>query len=67
MCAITLGRMHAKQTEQSLRRYFREREATVDIAGNACGWAIGYWTGESLPVPKTIQKGQREWFLVPLP
>jgi HEAT repeat protein len=67
MSAITLGRMQAKQTEPSLRKYFREREATVDIAGNACGWAIGHWTGESLPLPKTILKDQREWFLVPLP
>lgn len=67
MSAITLGRMLAKQTEPSLRKYFREREATLDVAGNACGWAIGHLTGESLPLPKTIQKGQRDWFLLPLP
>jgi HEAT repeat protein len=67
MSAITLGRMQAKHTEPSLRKYFHEREVTLDIAGNACGWAIGHWTGESLPLPKTIQKGQRDWFLLPLP
>jgi HEAT repeat protein len=67
MSAITLGRMNAKQTEPSLRKYFHEREATTDLAGNACGWAIGHWTGESLPLPKVVERGQREWFLVPVP
>jgi len=65
MCAISLGRMGAKDALTSLRKYCTDFETTQDPVNNACGWAIERLTGQAMPPPKTIHKAQRDWFLVP--
>jgi HEAT repeat protein len=65
MCAITLGRLRVKEALPSLRQYFLTGEPTFDPVNNACGWAIEQVTGEVMPAPKTIEKVQRDWFLMP--
>jgi HEAT repeat protein len=65
MCAITLGRLGAKDALASLRQYCADFETTRDPVNNACGWAIERLTGQAMPAPKTIRKMQRDWFLVP--
>jgi HEAT repeat protein len=65
MCAITLGRTAAKDALDDLRRYCAEFETNQNPVNNACGWAIERLTGQTMPPPKTIRKGQRDWFLVP--
>jgi HEAT repeat protein len=65
MCASALGRMKAKESVASLRRHCPNRELTDDPVNNACGWALEQITGEAMPPPRTIQKVQRDWFLVP--
>jgi hypothetical protein len=65
MSAITLGRLRAKEALPSLRKYFRDREPSMDPINNASGWAIAQTTGETVPPPKTIQKVERDWFLAP--
>jgi HEAT repeat protein len=65
MCAITLGRLKAKDTLPSLRRYFWQKRAAEDPVNNACGWAIEQITGERMLPPEPIRKPQRDWFLSP--
>jgi HEAT repeat protein len=65
MCAITLGRLGAKEALDNLRQYCPDFETTQDPVNNACGWAIERLTGQTMPAPKTIRKFQRDWFLVP--
>jgi HEAT repeat protein len=67
MCAFTLGRMKAKKTLPSLRKYFTEGELSRDPVNNACGWAITQITGEPLRPGKPVRKVQRNWFLTPQP
>ncbi len=65
MCAVTFGRLGAKDALDSLRRFCPDFEVTQNRVNNACGWAIERLTGETLPAPKTIRKTQRDWFLLP--
>jgi HEAT repeat protein len=65
MCAVTLGRLKAKDTLPSLRRHCSGFKPTRDPVNNACGWAIERITGEKMPPPETIVREQRDWFLVP--
>jgi HEAT repeat protein len=65
MCAITLGRLGAKDALDNLRQYCPDFETTDNPVNNACGWAIERLTGQTMPAPKTIRKHQRDWFLVP--
>jgi HEAT repeat protein len=61
--AIMLARIHAKDALPSLREFCRELEPNEDPVNNACCWAIGQLTGESMPAPKTIRKIRRDKFL----
>lgn len=64
MCALTLGRIQAKDAVPSLRRHYPFGQPANDPVNNACGWAIEQITGEKMP-PRTIRKVQRDWFLIP--
>jgi HEAT repeat protein len=66
MSAITLGRLTAKEALPSLRSICRNRHPTHDPIYNACGWAIGRITGETMLPPQTERRVQRDWFLSPL-
>jgi HEAT repeat protein len=50
MAALTLGRMKAKETLPTLRRYYDGRAGTNQVS-NACGWAIERITGEKMLPP----------------
>jgi HEAT repeat protein len=65
MAAVALGRMQAKESLPSLRRYCPDREPDRDDIHNACGWAIERLGGEAMLPPKTIRAPRRDWFLVP--
>ncbi|MBI1915568.1 MAG: hypothetical protein HYS12_12670 [Planctomycetes bacterium] len=66
MCAITLARLGAKEALPSLRLYCADRKPSADDpVKNACGWAIGKLTGETMLAPETIQRTQGDWFLKP--
>jgi HEAT repeat protein len=67
MCAITLGRLGAKDSVASLRTYYAGGGLTADPVSNACGWALERITGEAMPAPKPIEKRYLDWFLVPNP
>jgi HEAT repeat protein len=64
MAAVTLGRMKAKQTLRSLRRYCHEQKPTLDPINNACGWAIEQITGEVMQPPGTIEDVRDERFFL---
>jgi len=53
-CAVSLGRMKAKESLKSLRRYYHPTMPSVDPVSSACGWAIQQLTGEPLQTPATI-------------
>jgi HEAT repeat protein len=65
MSAVGLGRLGAKDALASLRKYYPDKEPNGDGVHDGCGWAIQQLTGEVMPPPKTIDAGQRDWFLVP--
>jgi HEAT repeat protein len=65
MCAVTLGRLKAKDKERSLRMWCKAFKPELDRVNNACGWAIELITGEKMPPPETVVRQQRDWFLVP--
>jgi HEAT repeat protein len=67
MCAVTLGRLGAKDALPSLRGGFADRAPSLDPVNNACGWAVERLTGEAVPKPKPIRKMQQDWFLMPSP
>jgi HEAT repeat protein len=67
MSAFALGRMKAKRSLPSLRKYFALGELSREPVNNACGWAIAQITGAPLPPGKSIRKMQRNWFLIPQP
>ncbi len=54
MSAITLGRMKAKDSLKSLRRFYNTKP-TLDPVTLSCGWAIMQNTGEPLSKPQTIE------------
>jgi hypothetical protein len=66
MCAVTLGRMKAREALPSLRKFYPAGQPSEDMVNNACGWAVEQITGEVMPPPRTIEKAQRDWFLSPL-
>ncbi len=66
MAAITLGRMNAKRSLPSLRRYCSDQKPSLDPIHNACGWAIERLTGEAMQPPEPIEQVQEErFFLAP--
>jgi HEAT repeat protein len=67
MCAITLGRLGAKDSVSSLRTFYKGAGLSADPVSNACGWALERITGEAMPAPKPIEKRYLDWFLVPNP
>ncbi|MCI0642441.1 MAG: hypothetical protein L0Y72_31105 [Gemmataceae bacterium] len=64
MSAITLGRMQAKESVDSLRSYFGGQISDNQV-GNACGWAIARLTGEPLLPAPTFTIQRLDWFLIP--
>ncbi len=65
MCAITLGRLKAKETLPSLQKYCQGFKPSTDRVGNACGWAIERLTGDKMQPAETLIREDRDWFLVP--
>jgi HEAT repeat protein len=66
MSAITLGRMKARDTLPSLRRYCFVKEPSEDHVNNACGWSVELITGETVMGPmRPTRRGQQDWFLAP--
>ncbi len=64
MSAISLGRMKAEDTLDTLRR-FRRLETPQTACGYACGWAIHQITGEAIPRVEPKRVLETNWFLVP--
>jgi hypothetical protein len=60
MAAVSLGRMKAKDSVPTLRKYY-EGKPNLDSVNNACGWAIMQITGEPVP-PGTVEQGTAAWF-----
>jgi HEAT repeat protein len=54
MSAVTLGRMKAKDSLKSLRKYYIAKPS-LDPVTLSCGWAIMQNTGEPLAKPETVQ------------
>jgi hypothetical protein len=65
MCAVSLGRMKAKEAVPTLESFYRWMP-TIDPVNNACGWAIEQITGERVPAPVDVPLLQRGWFLTTL-
>ncbi len=65
MSAIALGRMKAKKTLPSLRRFSPRDQLRREPVDNACAWSIAQITGEPLLPSKPIPRMQRGWFLSP--
>ena len=65
MSVIALGRMKAGSALKSLQTYCPDRKPSLDHLSNACSWAITQITGEPMPAAEPIQRGSRDWFLVP--
>jgi len=65
MCAVTLGRMGAKETLRSQKTFCPEQKFSDNKVGNACGWAIALLTGEAMQPPETIKRLYVDWFLIP--
>jgi len=65
MSAISLGRMKAKKSLPSLRRFSPRDQLSRERVDNACAWAISQITGQALLPSKPIPRMQRNWFLTP--
>lgn len=66
MCAISLGRVGAKEALPELRKYFLDGKWTLSAVNNACGWAVEQLTGERFPPAGTFERPRPLWFLVPV-
>ncbi len=66
MCAVSLGRMKAKEGLPSLRKFNADGKYSLNAVNNACGWAIEQITGEKVIIPETLKVPQSHWFLYPL-
>ena len=66
MCAISLGRMKAKEALRTLHKYYFTKKPSQDQVNNACGWAIEQIAGEKMPPAGTITVTPSGWFLSPL-
>jgi HEAT repeat protein len=64
MCAVTLGRMRARQTLISLRRYCQDQKPSFDPINNACGWAIERITGKPMRPPGIEREVNPETFFL---
>jgi HEAT repeat protein len=62
MAALSLGRMKAKNSLQTLEQFY-EGKPTFNCANNACGWAIEQITGRAVPAPGTVNSPVVGWFL----
>jgi hypothetical protein len=65
MCAVTLGRIRAKDALDSLRKYY-PGELLVEPFPNACGWAVEQISGEKMATSGTVKSRQTGWFLEPI-
>lgn len=65
LCAVSLGRLRAKESVDSLRRYMPREQRNGEPIGDACAWAVERLTGETLPVAKPRRTTLLNWFLVP--
>jgi HEAT repeat protein len=63
MCAVTLGRMKAKQALGTLRKFYVAGKPSLDAVNNACGWALEQLTGERMPPAGTVEVFPGGWFL----
>jgi HEAT repeat protein len=66
MCAVSLGRMKAKEQLPTLRKFYTDGKPSFNAVNNACGWAIEQVTGEKVPPPGVFEEPQRMWFLAPV-
>jgi HEAT repeat protein len=66
MSAVTLGRIKARQSLKSLRRFYGDKKPTLNMVNNACGWAIEQITGEKVPAPGIMEFTPDRWFLSPI-
>jgi HEAT repeat protein len=66
MSAISLGRMKAKSSVTSLRKFCPAGKPSEDHVNNACGWALERITGEAMQPPETVRRIRRNWFLTPI-
>jgi hypothetical protein len=66
MSAITLGRMHARESVGDLKLYNSRDQWTRSSLSNASLWALCQINGDKLPgPPEAEQKNLLNWFLVP--
>ena len=65
MSAVTLGRLKAADGLPTLRQFYRNKQQSLDVVNNGCGWAIEQITGEKVP-DGTAEVPQRDWFLLPI-
>lgn len=65
MAAVSLGRMKARESLPTLRRFYAGKP-TLRTINNACGWAIEQITGEVVPPPEMIHRNVVGWFLYPI-
>jgi HEAT repeat protein len=66
MCAVTLGRMRARQALSSLQRYCQDQKPSFDPINNACGWAIERITGKPMrPLGIEREVNPETFFLTP--
>jgi hypothetical protein len=65
MSAIALGRLKARKSLDSLRKYCSSGKVETDLISNACGWSIEQITGEALRPATTIYRTRGGWFLTP--
>ena len=66
MCAVSLGRMKAKEGLPSLRKFNGDGKYSFKGINNACAWAIEQITGEKVIIPETLAVPQSHWFLYSL-
>ncbi len=66
MCAVSLGRMKAKDGLPSLRKFNGDGKYSFKGVNNACAWAIEQITGEKVIIPETLEVPHSHWFLYPL-
>jgi hypothetical protein len=66
MSAVSLGRMKARASLDTLRRFYVTLPPNLDPVHNACGWAIEQITGEKVPPAGTMEFSMERWFLTPL-
>jgi HEAT repeat protein len=65
MAAVTLGRMKAKDSLASLRKYSPDQQMSEDVIASVCAWAIERITSEKARPATPRKVTMRDWFLVP--